>query len=92
MFSTTSRTYFHDARWLAEHLTTVPFRFEYRWSEHGTRIPDDGRPGCIDPSGDRTNARAVRATLRMEDQLVLLDIERLDEPGQPQPATARALS
>ncbi|MCA9830238.1 MAG: hypothetical protein KC495_07200 [Dehalococcoidia bacterium] len=32
--------YFHDARWLAQHLNTVPFSFVYKWSESGTWISD----------------------------------------------------
>lgn len=69
--------YFHDARWLAQHLNTVPFSFAYKWSESGTWIAAaDTAFGLFrwEPG-----YRAALVTLRVADNRVLLDIIGHDE-------------
>lgn len=66
--------YFHDARWLWEHLNTVPFSFVYKWSESGTWIAalgttsslirrEPGRPGRGVHPSYRRQPRAPRHRL-----------------------------
>ncbi|MCZ7576291.1 MAG: hypothetical protein M5U18_04275 [Dehalococcoidia bacterium] len=71
--------YFHDARWLAQHLNTVPFSFVYKWSESGTSIADT-TSNLLRPE---PGYRVALVTLRLADNCVLLDIVRLDEAGVP---------
>lgn len=68
--------YFHDARWLAEHLNTVPFSFVYKWSESGTWIAADTASSLL---RREPGYRVALVTLRVADNRVLLDIGCLDE-------------
>lgn len=68
--------YFHDARWLAAHLNTVPFSFVYKWSESGTWIAAATASNLL---RREPGYRVALITLRVVDHCVLLDIVRLDE-------------